>query len=123
VTSDVRDQETTLKSKTNTAQIYNMKPTEYGQRKVKRQSPISNVIKCLKAKYNLVRFQVLTAASMKTAVFWVVAPCLITLTMEAASTSETSVNFYQTTWRNNPIDSHLRNIIFVENVNRNSQYS
>jgi hypothetical protein len=27
--------------------------------------------------------------------------------MEAASTSETSVNFYQTTWRNNPEDSHL----------------
>jgi hypothetical protein len=28
--------------------------------------------------------------------------------MEAASTSETSVNFYQTTWCNNPEDSHLR---------------
>jgi hypothetical protein len=27
--------------------------------------------------------------------------------MEAASTSETSANFYQTTWRNNPEDSHL----------------
>jgi hypothetical protein len=27
--------------------------------------------------------------------------------MEAASTSETSVNFYQTTWRNNSEDSHL----------------
>jgi hypothetical protein len=27
--------------------------------------------------------------------------------MEAASTSETSVNFYQTAWRNNPEDSHL----------------
>jgi hypothetical protein len=26
----------------------------------------------------------------------------IALKMEAASTSETSVNFYQTTWRNNP---------------------
>jgi hypothetical protein len=30
-----------------------------------------------------------------------------TMTMEAASTSETSVNFYQTTQRNNPEDSHL----------------
>jgi hypothetical protein len=30
----------------------------------------------------------------------------IDLMMEAASTSETSVNFYQTTWRNNPKDSH-----------------
>jgi hypothetical protein len=29
--------------------------------------------------------------------------------MEAASTSEASVNFHQTTRRNNPEDSHLRN--------------
>jgi hypothetical protein len=27
--------------------------------------------------------------------------------MKAASTYETSVNFYQTTWRNNSEDSHL----------------
>jgi hypothetical protein len=41
-------------------------------------------------------------------VFWVVAPCrAIALMMEAASTSETSVNVYQTTRRNNPEDSHL----------------
>jgi hypothetical protein len=33
---------------------------------------------------------------------------LIALMMEAASTSETLVNFYQTTWRYNPEDSHLR---------------
>jgi hypothetical protein len=32
---------------------------------------------------------------------------LIALMMEAASTSETSVNFYQTTRRNNPGDDHL----------------
>jgi hypothetical protein len=32
---------------------------------------------------------------------------LIALMMEAASTSETSVNFYQTTRRNIPEDSHL----------------
>jgi hypothetical protein len=54
---------------------------------------------------------------MKMAVFWDVAPCslvevyrrlrAITLTMEAASTSETSVNFYQTTLRNIPEDSDL----------------
>jgi hypothetical protein len=31
----------------------------------------------------------------------------IALMMEAASTSEMSVNFYQTTRRNNPADSHL----------------
>jgi hypothetical protein len=33
---------------------------------------------------------------------------LIALMMEASSTSETSVNFYQTTRRNNTEDSHLR---------------
>jgi hypothetical protein len=69
---------------------------------------------------------------LKMAVFWVVAPCrlvevyrrfrdasclyhqgddrpasIIALMMEAASTSETSVNFYQTTRRYNPEDSHL----------------
>jgi hypothetical protein len=32
---------------------------------------------------------------------------LIALMMEAASTSETSVNFYQTIRRNNPEDGHL----------------
>jgi hypothetical protein len=32
---------------------------------------------------------------------------IIALMMEAASTSETSVNFYQITRRNNPEDSHL----------------
>jgi hypothetical protein len=32
---------------------------------------------------------------------------MIALMMEATSTSETSVNFYQTTRRNNPKDSHL----------------
>jgi hypothetical protein len=44
-------------------------------------------------------------------VFWVVAPCslvIVTLMMEAAMTSETLVNFYQTTWRHNPEDSYLR---------------
>jgi hypothetical protein len=68
----------------------------------------------------LTGFEVLTAARMEMAVFWVVAPCslievyqsfkgtcclhyqgdveaLIALIMEAASTSETSANFYQTT--------------------------
>jgi hypothetical protein len=34
-------------------------------------------------------------------------PSLITLVMEAASYSETLVNFYQTTRRYNPEDSHL----------------
>jgi hypothetical protein len=34
---------------------------------------------------------------------------MIALMMEAECTSETSVNFYQTTRRNNPEDSHLHN--------------
>jgi hypothetical protein len=34
--------------------------------------------------------------------------------MEAASTSETSVNFYQTPRRNNPDDSHLQDSIVYD---------
>jgi hypothetical protein len=54
--------------------------------------------------------------SLKMVVFWVVAPCslvevyrrfLVIALMETASTSETSVNFYQTTRRYNPENSHL----------------
>jgi hypothetical protein len=52
----------------------------------------------------VVRCEVLTAVSMNMAVFWVVG---IVLTMQAASTSETSVNFYQSTRRSSPQDSHL----------------
>jgi hypothetical protein len=45
---------------------------------------------------------------MKMTVIWVVGlSSLITLMMEAVSTSETSVNFCETTRRNNPEDSHL----------------
>jgi hypothetical protein len=47
----------------------------------------------------IVGFEVLTAVSMKMA---------IDLMMEAARTSETLVNFYQTTRHYNPEDSHLR---------------
>jgi hypothetical protein len=58
--------------------------------------------------------------SMKMTVVWAVTPCglvevyrrfrgacSLTLMMEAASTSETSANFYHTTRRNNPEDFHL----------------
>jgi hypothetical protein len=70
-------------------------------------------------------FEVLTAVSTKMAVFWVVTLCslvevyqrfrgpcclLFALMMEAARTSETLVNFYQTTRRYNPEDSHLRKL-------------
>jgi hypothetical protein len=43
---------------------------------------------------------------MKMAVFWIVAS-IIRAMKEAASTPETSVNFYQTAQRNNPEDSCL----------------
>jgi hypothetical protein len=52
------------------------------------------------------------------AVFWIAAPCslvevyqrfgVIAMMMEAARTSETLVNFYQTTRRYNPEESHFR---------------
>jgi hypothetical protein len=55
-----------------------------------------------------------TYLSLKMAVFWVVAPCslvevyrLIALMMKAASTSEMSVNIYQTTRHNTSEESHL----------------
>jgi hypothetical protein len=41
--------------------------------------------------------------STKKAVIWAIA-----LMMEATRTSETLVNFYQTTWRYNPEDNHLQ---------------
>jgi hypothetical protein len=66
------------------------------------------------------RFQVLTAASMKMTVFWDFEQCSLVEVYQrfrgacclnhqgkAASVSETSGNFYQTTRCNNPEDSHL----------------
>jgi hypothetical protein len=48
---------------------------------------------------------------MKMAVFWVVASCrlsaIISLMMEAGSTSETLVNLYQSTQCYNPENTHL----------------
>jgi hypothetical protein len=44
---------------------------------------------------------------------------IIALMMEAASSSEMSVNFYQTTRRSNPEDSHLKieiRIKFMKNL-------
>jgi hypothetical protein len=48
---------------------------------------------------------------MKMIAFWDIAfitRAMIALMIKAASTSETSVKFYQTTRRNNPEDSHLQ---------------
>jgi hypothetical protein len=38
------------------------------------------------------------------------------LMLEAASTSETSVNFYQTTWRNNQEDGRLQDDIISHSL-------
>jgi hypothetical protein len=50
-----------------------------------------------------------TAVNTKIAVFWVVAPCslAIALMWEAARTTETLVNYYQTPRCYNPEDSNL----------------
>jgi hypothetical protein len=69
-----------------------------------------------------VGFEVLTAASMKLAVLWVVVPCslgrsLPTFQMcllppsSGPCTSETLLYFYQTTLRSNPEDSHLNEYV------------
>jgi hypothetical protein len=60
---------------------------------------------------SVVRFQVLTATSMKTILFWYVAPCSLVdtaLMMEAVNTSEPSASFYHTTRRNIPQDRYLQ---------------
>jgi hypothetical protein len=57
-----------------------------------------------------VGFEVLTAVSTKMAVFWVVTLC------SPARTSETSVDFYQTTRRYNPEDNHFSLITLHHNV-------
>jgi hypothetical protein len=51
-----------------------------------------------------------TAASMKMAVFWIVA-IVNALKTEAKIASETSVNFYQSIQRKTPDDSHLHSIL------------
>jgi hypothetical protein len=43
---------------------------------------------------------------------------VLALMMETASTSETSVNFYQTAWRNIPEDSHLQENTYLKLVVR-----
>jgi hypothetical protein len=89
-------------------------------------SNIRIIIFFLGRTYYLVRFQVLVVTSMKIAVVWDVAPCslvdtdwhfrgvIITLIMEAVSSSETSLSIYQTTWCNTPEDSHLQLIIWLQ---------
>jgi hypothetical protein len=59
---------------------------------------------CNWGRKRLVRFQDLTAASMKMVVFW----ANISLMMEAVSSFETSASFYQTTWHNIREDRHLQ---------------
>jgi hypothetical protein len=72
--------------------------------------------------FSKVGFEVLTALSTKMAVFWVVAPCIMVGVYQRfrspcclhhqgdeCQNSETLVNFYQTTRRYNPEDSHLPN--------------
>jgi hypothetical protein len=78
-------------------------------------------MRSLSALVYLVGFEVLTAVSTNVAPFSLVevyqrfrGPCCrhhqghIAMMMEAAWTTETVVNFYQTTRRYNPEDSHLR---------------
>jgi hypothetical protein len=70
--------------------------------------PAGKLEELRKTTKRIVGFEVLTAVSMKIAVFWVVAPCSLALMTEAARTSETLVNFYQTTRCYNAEDSNLQ---------------
>jgi hypothetical protein len=74
---------------------------------------------------DVVRYEVLTATGMKKAIFWDVAPCslvdtdrhFITLKMEAVSSSETSINIYQTAQCYIPQDGHLEvRLTFITHV-------
>jgi hypothetical protein len=80
-----------------------------------------------------VKFQVLNAVNLKVAALWVVAPCCLVGVycnfrgtdclhhqgdneapkMETVSTSETSVNFYQTTKCDNPEGSNPFGFLFL----------
>jgi hypothetical protein len=62
----------------------------------------------LNKKSYYVGFEVLTAVSMKMAASIIRGMSTHPLMMEAARSSETLVNFYQTTWRYNPEDSHQK---------------
>jgi hypothetical protein len=78
--------------------------------------------------FDSIKADILTAVSTKMAVFWIVAPCsledesLIALMMEASRTSETLVNFYQTTRCYKPEDSHLLGISSLAEQPSASQY-
>jgi hypothetical protein len=67
-----------------------------------------------------VRFQILTAMSMKVAIFWDVAPRSVVeinhCTDDWGSTSETLVNFYQTIDHNIPEDGHLQKYRHFKNT-------
>jgi hypothetical protein len=73
---------------------------------------------------NAVRFQILTATSMKMTVMWDVGPCSLSYHPYdgAASTSLTSVNFYQTTRRSIP-ESSINNAIFTSLRKQTRMYS
>jgi hypothetical protein len=69
---------------------------------------------CCKCEIKLVGLEVLTAASMKMAVFWIVAPCSLVEVYRhfigACCVHHQGTSpwyFYQTTWCNSPEDSHL----------------
>lgn len=64
----------------------------------------NNFVVCNANNFALMKFQVITVANMKMAIFWVFAAFII---------RGTSVNFYQTEWRNNPEDSDVLFSIFV----------
>jgi hypothetical protein len=60
------------------------------------------LVSCLSIVYNSVRFEVLTAVSMKSKIFLVVTPC--SSVNVCRRFGGTSVDFYRNRWRYNPED-------------------
>jgi hypothetical protein len=80
-----------------------------------RKMILAGEVEQLGRKQSFVRFQVLTTASMKTTVFWDIAPCSL---VEVCRRLRGGCCLHhqgdvhrQTTWRNIPEDSHLQTIL------------
>lgn len=64
----------------------------------------SELLFFLQSTRNDIGFEALTAATVKSTIFWESEPCSLAVKMESICSFETSVNFYLTEWRYIPED-------------------